>query len=105
MRDSRTRTSANSAATKKPFRPTRTRATKRLNQDKRGSGTSTRAHRRSGNRVFVGGVYSEVLSFRYGAYYPAADCPHQSQSTKGGPTSVAGPLRLTLLKAISTPGP
>jgi hypothetical protein len=56
MRDSRTRTSANSAATKKPLRPTKTRATKRLNQDKRGSGTSTRAHRRSGRRVFVGGV-------------------------------------------------
>src|ERR671913_806973 len=82
-RDSRTRTSANSAATKKAFRPTRTRATKRLNEDKRGSCTSTRAHRHWSHGVFVGRFWREVRPSRYGPDYTLATRPHKYAQRKG----------------------
>ena len=99
MRDSRTRTSANSAATKKAFRPTRTRATKRLNEDKRGSGTSTRAHRHWGRGVFVGGFWREVRPSRYGRIIPQPTARTNPGHEKG-PTARIGPFRAVSNSAV-----
>src|SRR5215204_2138520 len=92
-RDSRTRTSANSAATKKAFRPTRTRATKRLNEDKRGSCTATRAHRHWSHGVFVGGFWRKVRPSRYGQDYTLATGPHKYAHRKGPGRVGLGPFR------------
>jgi hypothetical protein len=47
MRDSRTRTSANSAATKNPFKIIKTKAVKRLSEEKTGSSKARGPGRKS----------------------------------------------------------
>src|SRR5215212_4726681 len=77
MRDSRTRTSANSAATKKPLSPTSTRARKRLARGKRGSSNAKDPRRWAGRTAGVGGWLSEVRPSRYERYYTVAARPHK----------------------------
>src|SRR4051794_4931702 len=101
-RDSRTRTSANSAATKKAFRPTRTRATRRLNEDKRDSGTSTHAQRGSGLGIFVGGVWRQARPSRYGPDYTAAHRPHKYHAKNRARPVRSGPVLSSQLSAVSS---
>src|SRR5215210_6294602 len=75
MRDSRTRTSANSAATKKPLSPTSTRARKRLARDNRGSTKARDPRGQPGRAAGVGGWLSEVRPSRYERYYTVATRP------------------------------
>src|ERR687897_302974 len=80
MRESRTRTRANSAATKKPLRPTRNRASNRLNQDKKGSSKSIDPRRRCGVAARVGDRERAVRPSRYEAYYTVAARPDKPGS-------------------------
>src|SRR5215208_4649833 len=75
MRDSRTRTSANSADTKKPLSPTSTRARKRLARGNRGSSKAIDPRRQSGRAAGVEGWLSEVRPSRYERYYTVAAHP------------------------------
>src|SRR3712207_5911798 len=73
MRDSRTRTRANSAATKKPLRATSTSATKRLsNEDKRGSSKSSNPRQQRNRTAGVQVQRSRAPPSCYDPYYTAA---------------------------------
>src|SRR5215216_5584023 len=108
MRDSRTRTSANSAATKKPLSPTSTRARKRLARGNRGTSKSIDARRQRSRTAGVGVWLSEVRPSRYERYYTVAARPdkppwvwlrtpyHKKRSDRCGRTSRFGSRRLGL---------
>src|SRR3712207_2414183 len=74
MRDSRTRTRANSAATKKPLSATSTSATKRLsNEDKRGSSKATSPRQQRNRTACVLVRRSRSPPSCYEPHYTAAD--------------------------------
>jgi hypothetical protein len=57
MRDSRTRTSANSAATKNPFKTIKTSAAKRFSEEKAGSSKARGPRRKSPDVSAYCGLY------------------------------------------------
>src|SRR3712207_3495595 len=78
MRDSRTRTRANSAATKKPLSATSTSATKRLsNEDKRGSSKATNPRQQRNRTACVLVRRSRSPPSCYEPHYTAA-APEQN---------------------------